>query len=335
MVSDMPNIELTQALRSGDPAAAVRPSDEGRAAAPRRRGLVRRVAGLRGSRNRHFYWFALPSIVLVTVFFIVPFVANGVFAFLQWTGYSNTIRWTGLGNFRLVNALGILWHAVTVTVIYAVTGLIVQNAVSLCLAKALQRTSRANTVFRAVFFIPVLISPLAAGYIWAAVFSLNGPVNTVLRAILPGGFHFNWLGSNAWALIIVACIDAWKLSGLITLVYIAGLNRIPRSVLDAATIDGAGAWRRFWKVEFPLLAPAFTFNIVVSLVGAFSAMDVVFSTTSGGPGDATTLLNVAVYDQYGQGLFGTASALSFVVSVMAIITAVPLIGWLRRREVQL
>jgi multiple sugar transport system permease protein/raffinose/stachyose/melibiose transport system permease protein len=286
-------------------------------------------------RSRPFYWFALPSIVLVTIFFLVPFVANGVFAFLQWTGYSDAIRWTGLTNFRLVDELGILWHAVFVTVIYAVVGLVMQNTVSLILARALQRTNRANTVFRAVFFIPVLISPLAAGYIWAAVFSLNGPVNTVLSTIVPGGFHYNWLGSNWWALVIVACIDAWKLSGLITLVYVAGLNRIPRSVIEAATLDGAGMWRRFWKVEFPLLAPAFTFNVVVSLIGAFSAMDVVFSTTGGGPGDATTLLNVAVYNQYGQGLFGTASALSFVVSVMAIMTALPLIAWLRRREVKL
>ena len=325
----MQDAALTQA--SGPTLSDVprRPSSGGR---PARRG---RKAGRAGRRSRHLAWFALPSIALVTVFFLVPFVANGVFAFLQWTGYSTSIRWTGLGNFRLVNELGILWHAVAVTVIYAVIGLVLQNVVSLCLAKALRRTNRTSSVFRAVFFIPVLISPLAAGYIWAAVFSLGGPVNTVLSVILPGGFHYNWLGNSWWALVIVASIDAWKLSGLITLVYIAGLNRIPRSVIEAATIDGAGAWHRFWRVEFPLLAPAFTFNVVVSLIGAFSAMDVVFSTTSGGPGDATTLLNVAVYDQYGQGLFGTASALSFVVSLMAILTAIPLIGWLRRREVKL
>nr|WSY49965.1 extracellular solute-binding protein [Streptomyces sp. NBC_00886] len=91
--------------------------------------------------------------------------------------------------------------------------------------------------------------------------------------------------------------------------------------------------RRFWSVKLPLLAPAVTFNVVVSLVGAFSALDVVFSTTAGGPGDATTLLNVAVYTQYGQSFFGTASALSFVVTLMVIVTAVPLMSWLRRREV--
>jgi raffinose/stachyose/melibiose transport system permease protein len=289
------------------------------------------TAGPSGRNRRYRLWFALPAIVLVTLFFLLPFIANGVFAFMQWTGYSTTIRWIGLGNFRLVDELGILRHAVVVTLIYAVTGLVVQNVVSITLAKALQETNRVNTVFRAIYFIPVLISPLAAGYIWAAVLSPTGPLNTVL----PWDHHYAWLGHSTTALLAVASIDAWKLSGLITLVYIAGFNRIPRSVIEAAKLDGAGAWRRFRTVEFPLLAPAFTFNVVLSLIGAFSALDIVFATTAGGPGDATTLLNVAVYNEYGQGLFGTASALSFVVALMAIVTAVPLIGWLRRREVQL
>ncbi|WP_330302363.1 MULTISPECIES: sugar ABC transporter permease [unclassified Streptomyces] len=289
----------------------------------------------RARRTLYHYLFALPSIVLVLVFFAVPFVANGVFAFLQWTGYSDTIRWTGLTNFRLLDELGTLSHAIRVTVIYAAVSMVVQNAVSLALATALQQTNRVNTVFRSLFFIPVLISPLAAGYIWAAALSPRGPVNAFLTAVLPGSHHYAWLGHDTSALVAVASVDAWKWTGLVTLVYIAGLNRIPRSVIEAATLDGAGVWRRFRSVKFPLLAPSFTFNVVVTLVGSFSALDVVFSTTGGGPGDATTVLNVAVYNQYGQGFFGTASALGFVITLMVIVTAVPLIGWLRRREVQL
>jgi multiple sugar transport system permease protein/raffinose/stachyose/melibiose transport system permease protein len=227
----------------------------------------------------------------------------------------------------------ILKHAITVTAIYAITAMAVQNTIGLALATALQRTNRVNSLFRSPFFIPVLISPLAAGYIWAAVLKAHGPLNAFVSAVLPGDFHYAWLGHDTTALLAVASIDAWKLSGLITLVYIAGLNRIPEQLLQAATLDGAGAIRRFWSVKLPLLAPAVTFNVVVSLVGAFSALDVVFSTTAGGPGDATTLLNVAVYTQYGQGFFGTASALSFVVTLMVIVTAVPLMSWLRRREV--
>ncbi len=288
-------------------------------------------------RRRHWYqlWFALPAIVLVLLFFFVPFIANGIFAFMQWTGFSKNITWTGLKNFQTLLDLGILGHATLITLLYAVISMIVQNIVSLSLAKSLQHTGGVNTVFRSLFFIPVLISPLAAGYIWKALLQPGGFVNGLISLFVPGGFSFNWLGNDFTALVAVASIDAWKWSGMVTLIYIAGLNRIPRQLIEAALLDGAGPWRRFWGIEFPLLAPAFTFNVVITLVGAFSAFDVVVSTTNGGPGTATTVLNKAVFDQYGQGLFGTGSALSFVVTLLVIATAVPLIAWLRRREVRM
>jgi raffinose/stachyose/melibiose transport system permease protein len=320
----------TRAPQAGGPGATGDKAGRGR-----RAGLAGGLSIPGVLRRRHHLWFSLPSIVLVFVFFAGPFVANSIFAFLSWTGYSSTISWTGLNNFRLVSELGILKHAIVVTVIYAITSMVVQNVVSLPLATALQETNRVNSVFRSLFFIPVLISPLAAGYIWAAVLSPQGPFNAFLSAVLPGSFHYSWFGNNVSSLITVAAVDAWKWTGLVTLVYIAGLSRIPRSLIEAATLDGANAWRRFWSVKFPLLAPAFTFNVVVTLVGALSAFDVIMSTTGGGPGDATTVLNIAVYQQYGHGYFGTASALSLVVSVLAIGTAVPLMAWLRRREVQL
>ena len=285
-------------------------------------------------RNVYRLWFALPAIILVAFFFVTPFLANGALSFTRWTGFSNEITFNGLDNFTSLMSLGILGHATIVTVIFAATTMFAQNVIGLSLAKALRDTNRVNTVFRSLFFIPVLMSPLAAGYIWAAVLAQHGPVNDFISLFVPGEFDFAWLGESTSALVAVGLIDAWKWSGLVTLVYIAGLNSIDKAVLEASLIDGAGAWRRFRSVELPLLAPAFTFNIVLTLVGSFSALDVVFATTKGGPGDATSLLNVAVYAQYGQGLFGTSSALSFMIAALVIATAVPLIWSLRRREVQ-
>ncbi|MCR2783983.1 MULTISPECIES: sugar ABC transporter permease [unclassified Microbacterium] len=306
----------------------------------RRRGSFRRNDpprvgnGAAGVKPRQWYqwWFALPAAVLVLFFFFVPFIANAFFAFTQWTGYSSVITFNGLQNFQNLIDRGVLWQATLITLVYAVIGMVTQNAVGLSLAKALQHTGRANTVFRSIFFIPVLISPLAAGYIWKALLQPEGFVNDVISLFVPGDFTFAWLGNAVTALIAVACIDAWKWSGMATLVYIAGLNRIPGQLVEAATLDGAGAWRRFWAIEFPLLAPAFTFNIVITFVGAFSAFDGIVATTGGGPGTATTVLNKAAYDQYGQGLFGTASALNFVVALLVICTAIPLIAWMRKRE---
>jgi multiple sugar transport system permease protein/raffinose/stachyose/melibiose transport system permease protein len=290
------------------------------------------AGGRRGGTARRWWWFAIPAVALTIVFFALPFLANAVLSFTRWTGFSNTISFNGLDNFVSLFRLGILGHATLVTVIYAVISMIAQNVVALSLAKALQNTNRINSVFRSIYFIPVLFSPLAAGYIWAALLDPAGPINQAIGFVIPG-FSFPWLGNEVSALIMVGLIDGWKMSGLVTLVYIAGLNSINRSVVEASVLDGAGGWRRFRSIEVPLLAPAFTFNIVVTLIGAFSALDIIFATTKGGPGDATKVLNVAVYSQYGQGLYGTSSALSFMIALLVIVIAIPLIWWLRRREV--
>ncbi|WP_277306350.1 sugar ABC transporter permease [Spongiactinospora sp. TRM90649] len=279
-------------------------------------------------RNRAAWLpWALPAIVLVTVFFVAPFLLNVRFAFSSWTSFRAEITWNGLDNVRTLIDQDLLANAVTVTVLYAILCMAIQNTVSLSLALALQRTSRINTVFRSAFFLPTLISPLAAGYIWRGLLAPEGAFNSFL------GIEWAWLGEPSTALVVVAFIDAWKWSGLITLVYIAGLNSIPKSLLESATVDGAGPWTRFRRVVFPMLAPALTFNVAVTLVGALSAYDVIAATTGGGPGDHTRALNVVMRQQWGQGFFGSASALGFTVTLLVIATAVPLVWWLRRREV--
>ena len=285
-------------------------------------------------RPRHavWFWFAVPSLLLVLVFFVLPFVLNIPFAFSSWSGYTSAINIIGVDNFRAMWDRGILPNAIRVTVAYAIIAMTVQNVVSIALALALKDTNRVNSFYRSLFFLPVLISPLAAGYIWRAIVSPTGPLNAAIAFFAPG-FDVAWLGDPVSALVTVAFVDAWKWTGIATLVYIAGLNSIPQSMIEAAAIDGANAWQRFWCISFPLLAPAFTFNVVTTLIGALSAYDVIASTTGGGPGVSTVTLNVAAVQQFGLSYFGTASALSLTVTAIVIASAVPLVWWLRRREV--
>jgi raffinose/stachyose/melibiose transport system permease protein len=286
----------------------------------------------RAPRGGRWTWFLLPSLVLVGFFFVLPFVLNVPFAFSQWSSYSNAIPFVGFDNFVFLWNNGALGGAITTTLAYAVVAMIVQNTVALSLALALRETTRINTFFRSLFFLPVLISPLAAGYIWRGIVDPAGPMNAVIASVIPG-FDYAWLGHPMSALVTVAFVDGWKWSGIATLVYIAGLNSIPASLMEAASLDGANAWQRFWRVSFPLLAPAFTFNVVTTLVGALSAYDVIAAATSGGPGTATTTLNVAVQQQFSYGYFGTASTLSLTVTLLVVAVAVPLVWWLRKREV--
>lgn len=287
------------------------------------------------ARRRQAGWwpFILPAFALVAAFFAAPFVLNLRFAFTDWSGYSDIIAFNGLENFRSLIEQDILWQAVKVTLLYAVSAMLVQNVFSLSMALVLQRSTRINGFFRSFFFLPVLIAPVAAGYIWSAILAPAGPLNKAIALVVPG-FDYAWLGHGHSALASLAFVDAWKWSGLITLVYIAGLNNIPESLTEAAMIDGANAWQRFWRVRFRLLAPAFTFTVVVTMLGAINAFDLVAATTRGGPGTSTTVLNIAMFNQYGSGFFGTASSLSLVVTVLVVVLGLPLIAYLRRREIE-
>ena len=168
----------------------------------------------------------------------------------------------------------------------------------------------------------MLLSPLAAGYVWAGIVDVNGPLNQGLRAVGLGSDR-PMLGSVSFALFLVAAVDGWKWSGFFTLIYIAGLTTVPTDLKDAARSDGATGWRVFREVKVPFLAPAFTYNVTVTMIGAMSAFDIVYSMTGGGPGNATRLLNVLTSDQFGAGYFGLSSATSLVVTLLVIVTAGP------------
>jgi raffinose/stachyose/melibiose transport system permease protein len=276
--------------------------------------------------------FALPAFLFVGVFFVAPLLLNAPLSFSSWTTYRSTIVWNGWTNFKTLDNQGYLINAIWITAAYSVIAMFVQNIVSLSLAYALRESTLLNGFFRAVFFLPVLISPLAVGYIWRGILDPAGPLDSFIGFFWPG-FNFSWLGNTSTALPAVAFVDAWKWIGLTTLVYIAGINAVPRELHEAARMDGAGAWQIFWRVTFPLLAPAFTFNVAVTLIGAFSAYDVIQATTGGGPGSSTRSINVLLRIQWGMGNFGAGSALGLIITVMVIVVAVPLVAYLRRREI--
>lgn len=277
-------------------------------------------------------WFCLPATVLVALFFVVPLFINIPLAFSTWTSYSSIINLDGLSNFEALIQQGYLFSAIQITLLYSVIAMIFQNVISLSLANALKDSTPINGFFRSIFFLPVLISPLAAGYIWRGILDPEGPLNGLIRVFVPG-FDWAWLGESATALASVAFVDAWKWIGLTTLVYIAGLNAVPRELTEAAIIDGATRTQAFWRVVFPLLAPAFTFNIVVTLIGAFNAYDVIAATTGGGPGNSTQSINILLKAQWGLGNFGNGAALGLTITAMVVVIAIPLVWWLRRREV--
>jgi raffinose/stachyose/melibiose transport system permease protein len=291
----------------------------------------------------NWYWkgflLLLPAVALVSVFYLLPNVLNFALSMTNWSSYKSSINFIGLDNFVELAKTGELWDALSVTIRYAVFVMLIENLVALTLALALEESTFLNVILRAIFFIPVLISTLAAGYVFSSIFGTMGLLNNFLSAIAGiaglGPINIGWLGSTDYTLFIIGLVHGWHFGGIHMFVYIAGLKAIPYELVEAARVEGASSLQVLRQVKMPLLAPAFTFNITLTLIGALYIFDVVLAMSKGGPGRATEVLNMVVWRQFGTGAFGYATAFSTVLLIVILVVAIPLILYLRRREVEL
>lgn len=291
--------------------------------------------GRRRRRQSTPFVFAWPSIVLVAVFYVAPVLVGFVLSLTSWSSYSDTYRFIGFENFGSLWSEGTLSASLTVTLVFAVSFTLLANVVALGLALLVEKGSRTNSLFRTALFVPVLVSPLAAGYIFRGLLASDGTVNQIIGTATRSEVRIEWLGSTTWTILIIAAVQAWKSFGIYMLVYIAALNAVPQELVAASRIDGAGTLRMIWAIKIPLIAPAFTFNLALALIGALQTFELVVAMTFGGPGTSTSVLNLLIWRTFGTGAFGYASALSVVLFVVVAVLALPLIRSLRKREVDL
>lgn len=276
--------------------------------------------------------FLMPAGIMLVIFFIVPTVMNFVYAFTDWSAFKGTINYNGLQNFITLFSNGTLLKDIRITIVYAVCIAIFQNTFGLLLALLLEDDTHLNRFARVMFFIPVIMSALAVGYIWQAILKTGGALDQILSSLVGHSVVTGLLGSTTWAIVVVAAIQGWKWMGLSMLIFLAGLKTIDPDVLEAAKIDGANKFQIFRSIKFPLLAPAFTFNVATSLLGSLNGFDMVQAMTKGGPGGSTEILNIFVWRTFGQGLYSQSTTMSLVLFILVAVIALPLIYFLRRRE---
>jgi multiple sugar transport system permease protein/raffinose/stachyose/melibiose transport system permease protein len=269
---------------------------------------------------------------MIVIFFVVPTVMNFIYPFTNWSAFKPGIQAAGFSNFHDILADGSLVGSLRITLIYAALVALFQNLFGLGLAVLLERDTAINRFVRALFFVPVLMSALAVGYVFQAILKPDGALNSVLGGLLGQSVTVPWLGSTTWTVVTVAIVHSWKWMGLAMLVYLAGLKTIPEDLVEAARIDGAGRWTAFRYIRLPLLAPAVTFNVATALLGTMNGFDVVQATTGGGPARSTEVLNIFIFRTFGQGLYAQSTAMSLVLFLSILVLAVPLVLFLRRRE---
>ncbi len=290
-----------------------------------RPGRSRRPRLLRRPRQETLaaYGFLAPDGIGLFVFLVVPmFLALGM-GFFETTGFG-TYHFNGLDNYARMASDPLLWNSLRVTGIYAGLYVPIVFVVSLVLAILVRDAFPGVGFARTAFFLPNVVSLIVIGLLWQFLLvDKKGLVSTLLEPFGLGGL--SWLGSPKLALLTLVLISVWFFMGYYMLIFLAGLQDIPKEYYEAARVDGASAWQRFRHVTWPMLKPTSFFVLVVTLINAVSglqAFDLVYATTKGGPANATSTIVFYIYAQaFDHGNYGYAAAItSSLVAVLVVIT---------------
>jgi ABC-type sugar transport system permease subunit len=293
-----------------------------------------RRAGRHWARYRAGYLFVAPAFVLYAVFMIYPFFQSIYLSFTDWNGVEPVKTWIGLGNYRELLNDGHLWEAIKHNLIWVVIGTISPMVLGLFLAMLLWRRPRGFTLFRTTFFMPQVLSSVVIAIVWGWIYNpIFGLLNKALDRIGLESVSRGWLGDPDTALYAVLAAAIWAETGFVFVVFLAGLQNVSRDLLEAATIDGANAWRRFWDVTVPQLANVVTVLGALLLIGGFNVFDIVFVMTAGGPNNATEVIGTYTYTEaFTQNRIGYAATLSLVMTFISLVASFVFIRLRERGE---
>lgn len=268
--------------------------------------------------------FLLPSLIGLLLFLVLPLGASLLLSFSNWTVMGEP-RFVGLANYiRLFTTDPIFWKVFGVTLTFTVEYLILNLILSLGMATWICSLAWGKQFFRLIFFLPTFTPLVGIALVWLLMLTPGGVVDWGFAAIgLPMP---NLITDPAYALQVIVIVSLWSHFGYNMLLFGAALEAIPATYLDAATIDGASSWQRFWRVKLPLISPSLFFGTVLTAITSLQTFDQVYALTHGGPGSATTTLGYAIYNQgFVTYRLGYASAIAWVLfAIIMLLTALQL-----------
>ncbi|KRG16330.1 carbohydrate ABC transporter permease [Lederbergia galactosidilytica] len=280
------------------------------------------------------YWvFLAPSLLALVIVLVIPFIQGVYYSLTEYNGFQ-VKEFVGFDNYLNLFKDDQFLYSLLFTGGFSVASVIGINIIGLLLALFVtQKMGKFNTIFRTVFFMPNLIGGIILGFIWQFIF-LKAFVG--IASLTGVDFFKGWLSDTEtgfWGLVI---LFVWQMSGYIMIIYISFLNNIPGELIEAATIDGANGWQRFWKVKFPLLAPAFTVSLFLSLSNAFKVYDQNMALTAGGPFNSTQMATMNIYDTaFKVQDMGYAQAKAIIFLLIITIISVIQLYMTRKKEIDI
>lgn len=280
-------------------------------------GSTTRRAGPPGEPRRVGYLFVLPAFAVYAAFALYPLLKAVYLSLWHWDGLT-LATWAGLSNYADVlgdeRLRGAFAHALVLMVFFAVLPLLV----GLLLAAVLHRAKvRGLPFFRTVVFLPQVVAMVVIAVAWRRIYAPDGSLNSLLGAVGLDSWARGWLGDYTFALPAVGVVGTWLESGLVTVLLLAGMSRIPTELYEAARLDGAGPVREFLSVTLPSVRAEIAVALTLTVIAALKTFDLIYMTTSGGPGHSTTVPSYEVYRQaFEVGQVGLASTIGVVLTVI-------------------
>lgn len=280
------------------------------------------------------YYFIFLALLIYMLAYILPTIMGFFLSFTDWNAYSSTIKFIGIEQFKRVFTDDIVWKSFSNTIFYAIGTTFFTNFFALGLALLLDNNIKSAKFFRSVFFFPCILSALIVSYLFSAIFYPTGLLNNFLKNIGFVNIRIQWLAQANVSMYVIIFVAAWFGYGILMMIYLSALQNIPKDLISAARLDRANSWQILRHVKLPLIASAFTINIIYSLIGSLKVFAVVLLLTNGGPGYATEVVNTMIFKEFTQGRYGYATAIGMLMFIFICLLVFPIIAVLRRREIE-
>lgn len=278
-------------------------------------------------------FFIGPALLLFSAFVLIPIILAVYYALHDWNGISISYNFIGLRNFVRVFQESAFIRSFRFTFSFMFFSALLLNGFGLVVALALNTRLKLRTMLRGLYFMPLVISSVVVGYLWNIIIVRLFPYLGQLLS-LPL-LQKNWFSypDTAFAALIIATL--WQSFGYYMLLYLTGLQAVPNELMEAAAIDGASPWQRFYHVAVPIMRPTFTTCIFLSIISGLKAFDLTYSLTAGGPFGSTTSIALQIYlDAFKRDLLSYGSAKAILFCLIIVLVSFLQVGLMRRKEVE-
>lgn len=287
--------------------------------------------------NNRMYYFLIPALAMFLILWVYPVLQLFYYSITDFNGINYDFDFVGFKNYIKIFENGTLVNSIGNTLAYAVVTVILSNLIGLGIAMALNTKIHFKGLFRTCAYFPALFSAIVVGFIWTYVYMpSSGMIANLLSLFGLDGTAFNPLGNFRVALFAIAIVEVWKAFGSTMIIYLAGLQTVDESLLEAGRIDGCTEWQLTRLVKLPLISSTITINVILNVIAGLKAFDYSFIMTNGGPGKSTKTLMFQIYEiAFDDQKMGRASAFSVVSFFVIILITVFMLYFMNKREVEL